>query len=161
MTISTQKTKAMIFNFTKNHQFSSCLQINGENIEIVKKMKILGCIINDTLSWNENSDNLIKKVNSRMQLLRKLRAIGSTKEEMVQLWIVYCRSILEQSCVIWHSSLSKQKTEDLERTQKYFTKLVLQKKYKKYEEELIKLNLISLKDRKDHLNLQFAKKGIK
>ena len=35
MTISQEKTKAMIFNFTEKYQFSTRLQLNNQNIEIV------------------------------------------------------------------------------------------------------------------------------
>ena len=80
---------------------------------------------------------------------------------MVHLWIVYCRSILEQSCVIWHSSLTKQNTIDLERTQKVFTKFLLQDKYVTYEDSLLKLNLTRLSDPRKYLNLKFSKRGIK
>ena len=80
---------------------------------------------------------------------------------MVHLWIVYCRSVLEQSCVLWHSTLTQQNIDDLERTQKIFAKLVLQNRYENYEKALLKLDLISLNDRQKKLNLQWAKKGIK
>ena len=50
MIISQKKTKAMIINFTEKHQFTTRLQLKGENIEVVNKMKILGTIIDDKLS---------------------------------------------------------------------------------------------------------------
>ena len=52
MVISEKKTKAMIFNWTDNYQFTTRLQLKGENIEIVDKMKILGTIITDELSFH-------------------------------------------------------------------------------------------------------------
>ena len=120
MSISEKKTKAMIFNFTNQYQFTTRLQLRGQPIQIDDKMKILGCQISNNLSWSDNCDYLISKVNMRMQLLRKVWSFGSTIPEMVHLWICYCRSVLEQSCVIWHSSLIEQNTIDLERTQKVF-----------------------------------------
>ena len=54
MEISEKKTKAMIFNFTRNGQFSTRLNLKGKNIEIVNKMKLLGTIINDKLTWDDN-----------------------------------------------------------------------------------------------------------
>ena len=47
MIVSQQKTKAMVINFTDKYQFSTRLQLKGENIQIVDKMKILGSIVND------------------------------------------------------------------------------------------------------------------
>ena len=80
---------------------------------------------------------------------------------MVHLWEIFCRSVLEQSCVVWHTSLTQDNIDDLERTQKTFCKLLLKEKYKDYENSLIKLNIESLKERRNILTLKFAKSGIK
>ena len=113
----------MIINFTDMHQFHTRLQLKGQTIEIVPKMKILGTVVTDTLSWDENCAILVKKVNAWMQLLRKVWSYGSSKEEMVDLWKVFCRSILEQTCVLWDSGLTEQNRTDLERTQTFFYKI--------------------------------------
>ena len=99
MVISEKKTKAMIFNFTDNYRFTTRLQLKGNNIEIVDKMKILSTIVNDRLTWDDNCGLLIKKVNDRMRLLRGVQSFGTSVEEMVHLWILFCRSVIEQSCV--------------------------------------------------------------
>ena len=161
MIISAKKTKAMIFNFTDDHQFTTRLKLKGENIEIVDKMKILGTVISKDLSWNDNCEMIIRKVNARMQLLRGVQSFGASPEEMVHLWVVFCRSVLEQSCVVWDSSLTQENIEDLERTQKTFLKLVLREKYFDYEDSLLKLNLDSLKSRRKILCVKFAKSGLK
>ena len=161
MIISEKKTKAMIFNFTDNYKFTTRLQVKENNVEIVDKMKILGTIVNNTLSWDENCNHLIKKVNARMQLLRNIHSFGASKEEMTHLWIVFCRSVLEQSCVVWGPSLTQENKDDLERTQKSFAKMVLKDKYINYENAKIILNLDSLEERRHILCLKFAKNGIK
>ena len=129
MVISEKKTKAMIFNFTENFQFATRLQLKGKNIEMVDQMKILGTIVKSDLSWDDNCDLLIKKVNARMQLLRGVQGFGASIEEMVHLWTVLSRSVLEQSCAVWSSSLTQENIDDLERTQKSFAKLVLKERY--------------------------------
>ena len=161
MIISEKKTKAMIFNFTDNYKFTTRLQVKENNVEIVDKMKILGTIVNNTLSWDENCNHLIKKVNARMQLLHNIHSFGASKEEMTHLWIVFCRSVLEQSCVVWGPSLTQENKDDLERTQKSFAKMVLKDKYINYENAKIILNLDSLEERRHILCLKFAKNGIK
>ena len=99
MIITEKKTKAMTVNFTNNHQFHTRLQLKGQNVEIVPKIKVLGTIFTNTLDWGDYCDMLIRKVNGRMQLLRKVWGFGSNPSEMVHLWKVYCRSVLEQSYV--------------------------------------------------------------
>ena len=161
MEISKLKTKAMIVNFTEKYQFNTRLKLNGENTEVVDKMKILGTIINNTLTWDENCTELIKKGNARMALLRNAKSFGAAPKEMVHLWIIFCRSLLEQSCVLWHSALTQENADNLERLQKTFTKLVLGQQYRSYEEALLKLNLFPLNVRRQNLCLKFAQSGIK
>ena len=161
MIISEKKTKAMLFNFTDKYQFSTRLQLKGQNVQIVDQMKFLGTVVNSDLTWTDNCMLIIKKVNNRMQLIRNIFSFGATREEMVHLWIVFCRSVLEQSCVVWHSSLTQDNREDIERTQKTFCKLILQENYGNYENALMKLNLLTLEKRREILCLKFAKSGIK
>ena len=151
----------MIINFTDNFQFMTRLQLKGQTVETVDRMKILGTIITDTLSWDQNCSKIISKVNARMQLLRKIWSFGSTREEMVHLWKLYCLSVLDQSCVVWDSSLTQENIENLEWTQKTFCKLVLEESYKSYENALSTLNLTTLSDRRKALTLRFAKEGLK
>lgn len=161
MVISQKKTKAILFNFTDNYQFGTRLKLKDENIEIVHKMKLLGTTINDKLSWDDNCSQLISAVNKRMQLIRTMKSFGATIRELVHLWILYCRNLLEKSYVLWHSLLTKENINNLERTQKTFTKLVLGNRYTTYEEALVKVNLVSLAERRHKLCLKFAKSGLR
>ena len=80
---------------------------------------------------------------------------------MVHFWTLFCRSVLEQSSVLWNSSLSQENIINLERTQKAFAKLVLKDAYISYEDAILKLDLLTLEERRRKLDLQFAKNGIK
>ena len=151
----------MIINYTNNYQFATRLSLNNTNIEVVDQMKILGTIITDKLKWDKNCDYLISQVNKRMLLLKGVLPFGANREEMVHLWILYCRSVLEQSAVLWSSSLSEENKEDLERIQKSFAKLILKQEYENYETALLKLNLQTLEERRKELCLNFAKNSIK
>ena len=135
--------------------------MKGTNIEILDKMKILGTIVDRKLSWDDNCSMLIKKVNARMQLLRSLQSFGASAQEMVHIWVLFCRSILEQSCVVVGTSLTQENKDDLERTQKTLAKLILREKYKNYDNALLLLNLDTLEKRRQDLCLKFAKTGIK
>ena len=55
------KSKIMIFNFTKKYQFSSRLSIENQNLETVSETKLLGTIITDDLKWNKNTALIVKK----------------------------------------------------------------------------------------------------
>ena len=95
-----------------------------------------------------------------MQLLLKVWSFGSSFEEMVHLWKVYCLSILEQSCVVWGGSLTAENVNDLERTQKTFCKLVMEDDFKNYHHALNVLGLTTLEIRRRKLTLDFAKRSL-
>ena len=159
--LNQKKTKVMIVNFNDNYQFSTRLSLNNEYLEVVKKAKILGLVITDDLKWEENTAYLVKKAYSRMELLRRAASFTTNIDDLKKIYILYIRSILEQSCVVWHSSLTAENIEDLERVQKVALKVILGKKYEDYEDALDKLNLQTLIDRREYLCLQFARNTLK
>ena len=55
MELNEEKTKTMVFNFTRRKQFSTRLTLKNQNIETVKHTKLLGTIISDNLKWNKNT----------------------------------------------------------------------------------------------------------
>ena len=67
------------------------------------------------------------------------------KDDLLQIYKKFIRSRLEYSCVLWHSSLSKNNESDIERVQKAAIKVILKDKYSSYEGALKVLGLESLK----------------
>ena len=82
MKINSSKTKNMIFNFTNDFQFSTRMHLDGQNIEVLESTKLLGTIISNDLKWNLNTQNIVKKANARMELLRKVASFGAPLEDL-------------------------------------------------------------------------------
>ena len=78
--------------------------------------------------------------------------------DLKNIYILFVRSQLEQSCVVWHSSLTEQQKSDLERVQKSALRIILGQKYENYKKALDVLNMDTLEDRREYLSLKFAKK---
>ena len=74
----------------------------------------MGVIVQDDLKWDANTTSLVKKANARMVILRNLSEFGAPRENMKIIYKSYIRSILEQSAVVWHTSLTIQNIEDLD-----------------------------------------------
>ena len=96
-----------------------------------------------------------------MQLLCKVASFGAPLEDLKTIYILYVRSILEQSAVVWHSSLTEENKTDLERVHKSAIKVMLQEKYTGYKNGLSQLGLDGLGSRRTNLFLDFAKKCVK
>ena len=74
---------------------------------------------------------------------------------------MYVRSILEHSATVWHSSLSKENRDDLERVQKTAFRIILGERFKTYKKALQLLDLQTLDERREQLCLTFAKRASK
>ena len=118
----------------------------------------MGTIISDDLRWDLNTHNIVKKANASMELVRKLSSFGASEEDLKHVYILFVRSLLEQSATVWHSSLTEENSEDLERVQKSAVNIILGNKNLDYEKSLAKLNMETLKERREYLCLSFALK---
>ena len=134
MMINEKKTKCMIFNFTDKYQFTTRLRINNEPIEVIDSTKLLGTIITNNLSWDQNISSIVKKANARMQLLRRVAGFGTPIDDLKIIYILFIRSILEQSATVWHSSLTNENVNDLERIQKSAIEIILRDDYTAYKQ---------------------------
>ena len=76
---------------------------------------------------------------------------------MVKIYVLFVRSLLEQSCQVWHPMLTEENTSDLERVQKSALKIILKEQYITYDQALETLMLASLSERRKKLCLKFAK----
>ena len=70
------------------------------------------------LKWDTNTHEIIKKANARMQLLRKIKSFNAALGDLKQIYIIFKRSLLEQSCTLWKSMLTEENIADLEGVQK-------------------------------------------
>ena len=129
-------------------------------LNLVKKTKLLGTIITDDLKWDKNTIEIVKKSYQRMQLLTTTANFISNIPDLKSIYLTYI-SVLEQSEVVWHSSLTAKNRRSLERVQKSAVRVMLKNKYTTYKDGLKKLNIPTLDERRELLCLRFAKKCLK
>ena len=158
MVLNEEKTKNRIFNFSKNKKFSTRLQLNNKHIKTVKEIKLLGTIITDDLKWGKNTNFLVKRAYGRMELLRQMANFTKSTKDKMHIYKMYIRSVVEQSCVVWHHNISKLNESELERVQKVAVTIITGNKHNTYSENLKKLNLQTLKERRQGLSARFAEK---
>ena len=161
MVLNEKKTKNIIFNFSKENQFSTKLMLKNEPLEVVNETKLLGVYITSDLKWNKNTEYLVKEVNRRMRILHKAAKFTNNIQDLVLIYKSFVRSKLDQSASVWHSSLTKCNETDLERVQKAALRIILKERYHGYNEGLKQVNMESLHDRRELICLKFAKKALK
>ena len=114
----------MVFNFTKKKQFTTRLKLNGKTLETVKEMKLLGTIVTNTLKWDNNTKFLARRAYARMELLRQISKFTKLVKDKMQKNKTYIRIVVEQSSVVWSSSLKQKNYNELERVQKVALRLI-------------------------------------
>ena len=143
MKLNEKKTKAMIINMSKKY--------HGEHVEIIDNARLLGVYMR----------HIVKNGNLRLKVLHSAAKFTSNIKDLKIIYNQYVRSKLEYGCNVWNSGLTKQNRNDIERIQKSSCKIILGKNYKTYKKALKDLHMESLHDRRERLNLNFAKKSLK
>ena len=147
----------MIFNLTRNLQFGIRLHLNGKPLEMIEQTTLLGTVISSDLTWTSNTNFIIKKGYQRLEILRRLYSFHIPTNDLVQIYILYVRSILEFNCCVWHYNITMEERNDIERVQKVACKIILKNKYNSYGQALKTLGLQQLNDRRHMLCEKFAK----
>ena len=93
-----------------------------------------------------------------MQLLREVASFSPAIEDLKTIYFLFVRSLLEQSATVWHSGLTEENRNDLERIQKSAVRIILGDAYIGYKKSLVKLEMETLEDRRKQLCLNFALK---
>ena len=104
---------------------------------------------------------VVKETNKRMRLLHRASKFTNNIKDLKQIYMLQIRSKLDQSAVVWHSSLTQKNRADLERIQKSAAKCILGQSYVTYKDALMKLGLQSLEDRRQAMSLKFAKQCLR
>ena len=137
------------------------MRVKDEALEIVEEVKLLGVVINKNLKWDNNTSYLVKKANKKMRMLHIAAKFTRNRDHLMQIYKTFIRSNLEFSSNVWHSSLTKENRQDLERVQKAALKVILRNEYNDYEEALRLTGLQSLDSRRDMIGLRFVKNSLR
>ena len=104
---------------------------------------------------------MCEKGYARLWMLRRLRLLGASTEEMMDVYNKQVRCILELAVAVWEPGLSVSEDKQIERVQKTAFCIILGDHYLNYKNALRYLQCETLKDRRKKLCLTFAKKSLK
>ena len=127
----------------------------------VEATKIVGVWLTSDLKWDKNTREMSKRAYSRISMLTKLKYVGVHTDDLIEIYILYIRSVLEYCAVVWHSSLTVELARKLEMVQKTCLRVILGEFYYSYEEALDSCNLKTLFERREARCLTFARRCLK
>ena len=113
--LNVKKTKELVFDDAKSDVPFTPITIGSENVEVVDTFKYLGTVIDTKIKFEENTDQICKKCNQRLYLLRKLKSFYVCKEILQTVYRSMVESILSFNIVCWYGFLSLRSKKKLDR----------------------------------------------
>jgi len=154
MNINTKKTKEMIIGNIKK-EFPPSLRLNDNEIERVSVYKLLGLYVNDNLTWNDHVSSICTKSAQRLHFLKLLKRAGISSDDLLYYYKSVIRPVTEYACFVWHSSLTKDQSAQLETMQRRAVRLIFDNDNQEIYNAM--RSLTSLADRREQLANQFFK----
>ena len=101
------------------------------------------------------------KAYARMSLITKLKYVGVKRDDLIDVYKLFIRSLLEYCCVAFHSSLNLDNIQDIERIQKTALRVIFGEDYQDYQSALRQSGLDTLHSIRASRCLNFALKCVK
>ena len=101
----------------------------------------------------------MKKGNSRLWFLRRLKLLGASENTLIDIYKLFCRSVLEYGAPVWTGGLSSTNSKNIERIQKNAYKIIYG--WKDYDDCLEEIEEDNLETRRENLCLKFAEACLK
>ena len=158
MKINGDKTKAVLFNTSRNYDFTPQLALtDNTTLELVEEFRLLGLVIQSNMGWQANTNNICKKAYSRIWMLRRLRNLGASQADMLDVYNKQIRCVLEFCVAVWTPGLTKAEAYQIERVQKCALHVIMGANFIDYENSLSILKTEKLSERRSNLCLKFIK----
>ena len=161
MKLNISKTKVMPFNFTRKYDFVPAFVLDGDCLDVVYETRLLGLTITSDCRWDSNTRDIVQKGNSRLWFLRRLKILGASRNTLLDIYKLFCRSVLEFGAPVWSGALSARNILEIERVEKNAMRIISGVPGQQYEEFLQDNNEDTLVIRRDKLCLSFAHKCLK
>ena len=156
--LNPKKSSYMIFSRSQE-VFATRLTLDSQTLEQKRATKILGVWIEeDAGSWQKNTSELCKSAYGRISMLTKLRYVGISRKDLIEIYCLFVRSRAEYCSVAFHSSLTQDQERKIENIQKTSLKIILQDEYSGYETACSLTGLATLAQRRESRSLTYARR---
>ena len=124
-------------------------------VERVSSAKVLGVTISNDLKWNDHVDTITSKAARRLYLLSQLKRAGISPNDLLAFYCSVIRSVLEFSCQLFHRSLPKYLSDDIERIQRLVLRIIFPSL--SYCKAIDKAEIPTLSERRGSLSIKLFK----
>ena len=104
---------------------------------------------------------MVKRANKKLWCLRRLKELGATTKDLIDVYTKQIRNIVEFALQVWHPNLTQDDKNKIERIQKSAFSIILGQNYRSYNSALNILKMDTLFTRRQKLSKKFAQKSLK
>ena len=134
-----------------------CIEGNTQ-LEVVEEFKLLGVIFQSNLRWQANTDFMCKKAYARLWMIRRLKGLGASSAEILDVFNKQIRCVLEMAVAVWEPGLTQAQSKQLERVQQCAFYIIMGDTYTNYEVAVNLLGSEKMSTRRSKLCLSFGLK---
>ena len=159
MVVNPRKTQIMCVSQSINYDVSSYINIGGEKRWSEDSMKVLGFHFDSKCNMSVHIGEIKKKFAKRLWIIRHLKRVQIPIEKLIRIYCALVRPLFDYASVVYHSMLTANQTNDLERLQANALRTIFGWN-KSYRECLAKSKLETLHARRYDACKSFAAKNV-
>ena len=149
MSINQRKSKCMLFNRAKKHDFTPELYLTqGKKLEVVEEMKLVGYQLRSDLKTISNTNYIVRRAWQRMWIVRRLKALGANESELLKVLRAQVLSVLHFASPAWSTQLTAHESARIESVLKTGLYLVFGERYQSFSWALNEAHMSSMKDQR-------------
>ena len=124
MKVNEQKTQALCITTAINYQIRSCIDIDGQAVESMDSLKVLGFVMGRRPGAAEHVKHIRKKYGSRAYSIRHLKKSGTPNRVLVEVYKSFIRPVFDYAAPAYHTVLTAEQAGQLERLQRATLKTI-------------------------------------
>jgi len=112
MCLNAKKCNVIIIDNSLKKTYSNIkIKIGDVTLPVLSESKLLGVIINNKGNWSNHINMIYGKACKKLYMIRKLKSVGLSSKQLVSIYSIHIRSVLEYSCMLWAFSLNNKQIE--------------------------------------------------
>ena len=157
MVVNPQKTQLLCSTTAINYDVRAYVYVNGEELSSKDNLKTVGFTLGRRPGAAEQVKAMRRKYGARCGILRHLKKMDFDTGTLVQIYCSLIRPVMEYSSNAFHTILTREQSEDIERLQRKALKTIFGQE-KPYAASLSESGLERLDERRDRLFRSFTEK---
>ena len=159
MRVNCQKTQLLLVSPPNGFENSAYINLCNEKVESSDSLKLLGFVFGKEPNVSAHVREIKKKYRARFWALIHLKNAGFSGDQILCLFNIYLRPVIEYCSAVYHSLLTAGQSDELERLQRQVVRLAYGWN-NSYEDLCAIKNIDSLKKRREDYLDRFTEKTL-